>query len=1236
MSSPRYVPVDFLAVRARASTLDEALDAMRWADRVCTLTSVQSDRVKRSGFLKRALTRVFTRVLPVPRPRGALADRARPCLWADEDILYGQQLDGLILLQRLVEHFAATRSPSIRRRRVADRRPGRRRGRRRRARAPRGPRRAELPEPDAVRRRGRSLGFGISSGPLALQSATIEARDPHLSVARTSVLDYFAAGGPREDHVLGHGPVAPANLDGMLRSLCGELAWNPSPSILPYYATAPNLLLAKNCPEWACYRDVAFYFKYFMNTSAAFGAPASDDAYTQRMAHLSWSYDEAQHRFVVAAFSSRWPARRRARRASVEAAPGPTARRRTPSLTEDDVLHVKQLPSFGDALGQHDSELLLSYLTVPYIRLPLVLRRADVCEAILRVTAGSGQRLVARRQRRRAQRKWAAVAEPKHLRPGYVSARFTLSPTPGAPGDEPIEYVDRRDDRGRKGDAHRVMLDLQAGLLTVGTMHLRALSAAHAAHPDVVATVGTQAVQAATVSSATNREWLRLVSSSLELQIWTTPDARPLAPHPPGLLREYAPDALEKDEYWLLPLVEPLRLAYFNDPRDPVDNLSSILAWAARRRDEPDAEPTYAISVVELPRLKLSFAELAGLYSLDHAQLAISNVSSDDQVADPRPAPLLLANANDELTVLLPSVRVTRPALGVFSTALVVDRRTRPVGARRAWGAALKDGFYYLYDAHVSLGYLICPTLAASLYLLLLRFLSRDYARCFQLRARRRRLRAPEELRLLKRFAVVDASKHSVAGGGDPQRREHLAALRVGRASPTFAASLSPKRRRTGAEDVLGSTHGRGFLYLYSLLAGGASVGVFGGSASWSTRRRRRRSSYSRGATSWDLDFDDYDADLDAWDDRRWRRPAAPAAPAGGPGRASRCSLENVAGPSPVASILATLASYPELVPGLPEWRKPSAGGAKTKGGGAVGDSAAVFSGATRAPWRPGAVQDGSVVAVFAGAAWDPESRLAVGALKTLHEKLRREGGDGSFEIIFASLDQSEAEMAEFFVADHGDWLCLKYGDKAAADRLFGLWKPGGAPALLLLDATDGSVLCEDGFAALRKDPTAEKFPWCDRKRFSLASLRNQRALGLVDDGDGDRATIRAPPTAQAARRDERVPSLRCLDDRALAGICGGDDAVGGVHRDHGVREVGQLVADLEGSRARTSSSWRARRLARFAANRLDAGDGDGDEAMGRGPRDVAQAARIRRQRRATVGEEFLYSCLLSSEAPRT
>ncbi len=40
--------------------------------------------------------------------------------------------------------------------------------------------------------------------------------------------------------------------------------------------------------------------------------------------------------------------------------------------TEDDILHCQAMPTFRDALSQDDAERLMSYLTAPYIRLPLV------------------------------------------------------------------------------------------------------------------------------------------------------------------------------------------------------------------------------------------------------------------------------------------------------------------------------------------------------------------------------------------------------------------------------------------------------------------------------------------------------------------------------------------------------------------------------------------------------------------------------------------------------------------------------------------------------------------------------------------------------------------------------------------------------------------------------------------------------------------------------------------------
>jgi hypothetical protein len=44
----------------------------------------------------------------------------------------------------------------------------------------------------------------------------------------------------------------------------------------------------------------------------------------------------------------------------------------TDQVSEDDVLFADELPTFGGTLSLEESEALLSYLTVPYCRVPLV------------------------------------------------------------------------------------------------------------------------------------------------------------------------------------------------------------------------------------------------------------------------------------------------------------------------------------------------------------------------------------------------------------------------------------------------------------------------------------------------------------------------------------------------------------------------------------------------------------------------------------------------------------------------------------------------------------------------------------------------------------------------------------------------------------------------------------------------------------------------------------------------
>ena len=42
--------------------------------------------------------------------------------------------------------------------------------------------------------------------------------------------------------------------------------------------------------------------------------------------------------------------------------------------TEEDILHVRHLPNFDGRLQSRNTELLLQYLTVPYLRIPLVMQ----------------------------------------------------------------------------------------------------------------------------------------------------------------------------------------------------------------------------------------------------------------------------------------------------------------------------------------------------------------------------------------------------------------------------------------------------------------------------------------------------------------------------------------------------------------------------------------------------------------------------------------------------------------------------------------------------------------------------------------------------------------------------------------------------------------------------------------------------------------------------------------------
>ena len=166
-------------------------------------------------------------------------------------------------------------------------------------------------------------------------------------------------------------------------------------------------------PELACFRDVVFAFK-------AMQVPTSDNlppvrAWRPEDGILVWRSQPAAPKpkpkregcycvpprplickafgriLAIATGSSTYTAEEARQRRStwrqfldyvgVGALPRAPPSRGEPSVlvgskveTEEDVLHIRNLPDFGGHLSGRDAELILSYLTAPYVRMPLLLR----------------------------------------------------------------------------------------------------------------------------------------------------------------------------------------------------------------------------------------------------------------------------------------------------------------------------------------------------------------------------------------------------------------------------------------------------------------------------------------------------------------------------------------------------------------------------------------------------------------------------------------------------------------------------------------------------------------------------------------------------------------------------------------------------------------------------------------------------------------------------------------------
>ena len=162
-----------------------------------------------------------------------------------------------------------------------------------------------------------------------------------------------------------------------------------------------------------------------------------------------------------------------------------------------------------------------------------------------------------------------------------------------------------------------------------------------------------------------------------------------------------------------------------------LDNISHILVWSKRTPPISQADDL-AIERIELPRVRLSFSRGADgrLYSEQHSGYYVSNERSrlTCTLLEGVQSALLLENAEGELFILCAATgKPNRPCMGLFPSQVLLDR------SNAEWLSRLSDIRHYLYPMHLSRTLLFTPTLASALFLLLLRFITRQYEAVFRM-----------------------------------------------------------------------------------------------------------------------------------------------------------------------------------------------------------------------------------------------------------------------------------------------------------------------------------------------------------------------------------------------------------------------------------------------------------------------------------------------------------------------
>lgn len=173
-----------------------------------------------------------------------------------------------------------------------------------------------------------------------------------------------------------------------------------------------------------------------------------------------------------------------------------------------------------------------------------------------------------------------------------------------------------------------------------------------------------------------------------------------------------------------------------------LDNLSHVLVWSTAEVHSPHSP--CSIDLIELPRVNLSFKaknveSVDGkiehrLYSNDYDGLYVATSTEAREIGERLLGTIshfiVLQNADKDLFILLPSCALPRRlhADGShLSVQVILDRRNKD------WNNKIGEVRSYLYPIHNSRSFLVTPSLASSLYLMLMHFITGAYVEVYKM-----------------------------------------------------------------------------------------------------------------------------------------------------------------------------------------------------------------------------------------------------------------------------------------------------------------------------------------------------------------------------------------------------------------------------------------------------------------------------------------------------------------------